>query len=89
MIGIYFLLISKCFSMDLTQILTMSAMQGGESVDPMQIMLMTQLLKDDDGAEGEEEGGQFVVNFKIIHTNRSRYGHDDHDDDDEWRHARG
>ena len=43
--------------MDLTQILTMSAMQGGDDVDPMQIMLMTQLLKDKDpGEEGENEG---------------------------------
>ena len=33
--------------MDLTQILTMSAMQSGDNVDPMQIMLMTQLLKDE------------------------------------------
>ena len=35
------------FGMDLTQILTMSAMQSGDNVDPMQIMLMTQLLKDE------------------------------------------
>ena len=48
-----FLTIS-CYGMDLTQILTMSAMQGGESVDPMQIMLMTQLLKDDDPNEDSE-----------------------------------
>lgn len=32
-------------AMDLTQILTMSAMSGGEEVDPLQIMLMTQLLE--------------------------------------------
>ena len=32
--------------------------QGGESVDPMQIMLMTQLLKDtEETAEGEPEEG--------------------------------
>ena len=45
--------------MDLTQILTMSAMQSGESVDPMQIMLMTQLLKDD--SEDDTSGINYSV----------------------------
>ena len=45
--------------MDLTQILTMSAMQGDESVDPMQIMLMTQLLKDPEtDSDGNEKKGK-------------------------------
>lgn len=44
--------------MDLTQILTMSAMQGGDNVDPMQIMMMTQLLKDTDEAGGGAEEGK-------------------------------
>jgi len=39
------LLGSVTHAMDLTQILTMSAMSGGEEVDPLQIMLMTQLLQ--------------------------------------------
>ena len=39
------LLSSVSRAMDLTQILTMSAMSGGEEVDPLQIMLMTQLLQ--------------------------------------------
>ena len=38
----------------------MSAMQGGDNVDPMQIMMMTQLLKDTDetGGGGAEEQGK-------------------------------
>ena len=49
--------------MDLTQILTMSAMQSGESVDPMQIMLMTQLLKDD----SEDDTSGIYIQYKIIY----------------------
>ena len=44
--------------MDLTQILTMSAMQGGDNVDPMQIMMMTQLLKDKEvDSDGQVDNG--------------------------------
>ena len=54
-----FVLWQSVFGMDLTQILTMSAMQSGESVDPMQIMLMTQLLKDD--SEDDTSGINYSV----------------------------
>ena len=51
--------------MDLTQILTMSAMQGGDNVDPMQIMMMTQLLKDEDenGDGTPEKGSKYNFRF--------------------------
>lgn len=65
------MIFSKCLAMDLTQILTMSAMQGGEGVDPMQIMLMTQLLKDKDEGEGAEDEGEYRIGF----SQRYNYGH--------------
>ena len=53
--------------MDLTQILTMSAMQGGDNVDPMQIMMMTQLLKDEDeNADGAPEKGSKYNYFRFL-----------------------
>ena len=53
--------------MDLTQILTMSAMQGGDNVDPMQIMMMTQLLKDEDeNADGSPEKGSKYNYFRLL-----------------------
>ena len=53
--------------MDLTQILTMSAMQGGDNVDPMQIMMMTQLLKDEDeNADGAPEKGSKYNYFRLL-----------------------
>ena len=62
MIFLILLLASTCYPMDLTQILTMSAMQGDESVDPMQIMLMTQLLKDpEENSDGTEKKGKRVL----------------------------
>ena len=48
----------------------MSAMQGGDNVDPMQIMMMTQLLKDEDeNADGAtEKGSKYnVCNFSKCH----------------------
>ena len=46
--------------------------KGGESVDPMQIMLMTQLLKDtEETAEGEPEEGLLTLSlhlFQMIKT---------------------
>ena len=59
-----FVLWQGVFGMDLTQILTMSAMQSGESVDPMQIMLMTQLLKDD---SEDDTSGIIRLMGKIIY----------------------
>lgn len=50
--------------MDLTQILTMSAMQGGENVDPMQIMLMTELLKDKEPGD-DTDGGKLVCAYRM------------------------
>ena len=55
--------------MDLTQILTMSAMQGGDNVDPMQIMMMTQLLKDEDenGDGTPEKGSKYNFRFSSFY----------------------
>ena len=67
--------------MDLTQILTMSAMQGGDNVDPMQIMMMTQLLKDQDvdedgagTADGSKSSGRQVtqLNHSVVNLKTFR-----------------
>ena len=69
----------------------MSAMQGGDNVDPMQIMMMTQLLKDEDeNADGMPEKGSkynfrfFFSFFKLLLELWNFRGWYDVNDDDEW-----
>ena len=63
----------------------MSAMQGGDNVDPMQIMMMTQLLKDEDeNADGSPEKGSKYNYFRLLSVMELLRGWHDVNDDDEW-----